>query len=136
MPDSISVQTPRDGTVVWGRAPFDPEVTQALVRAARTIRRDEPPSRIKPHHSVYVVLLEFRAGDFGLYVGSTGISPEERFLKHKAGHKDSPRVRRFGVGLLPTLYKHLNPQSWESAVAAEKALADALRTTGIQVRQA
>ena len=83
-----------------------------------------------------MVLLEFAAGDYGLYVGLTGLTPEERFLNHKAGHKASKWVRRFGIGLLPALYRHLNPLGYESATSAEVALAQALRGTGIRVIQA
>ena len=45
-------------------------------------------------------------------------------------------MRKFGVGLLPALYKHLNPLAYEPATRAEVALAEALRGAGIRVKQA
>jgi hypothetical protein len=133
MPDWITVRTPGDGHVATSRAPFDPVTTDALVRAARQVRRE---ASADPHNSIYVVLLEFAANDYGLYVGMTGLTPDERYLNHKAGHKASKWVRQYGVGLLPALYRHLNPLGYEPAALAEVALAEALRGTGIHVHQA
>jgi len=90
---------------------------------------------VESHHSVYVVLLELAPNDYGLYVGLTGLTPEERFLNHKAGRKASRWVRRYGIGLLPALYRHLNPLDWELATTAEVTLAEALARTGIRVKQ-
>jgi hypothetical protein len=48
-------------------------------------------------------------------VGQTSRDPDLRFDQHKAGHKASRAVKRFGVRLLPHLVEHLNPlQRWES----------------------
>ena len=44
-----------------------------------------------------------------VYVGMTGLTPEERFANHKAGTKAAPVVKRYGLRLLPELYAHLNP---------------------------
>jgi hypothetical protein len=107
--------------------------TDALVRAARGVRRE---ASVDPRSSIYVVLLEFAADAYGLYVGLTGLTPDERYLKHKAGHRASKWVRRYGIGLLPALYRHLNPLSYEQAAVAEVALAEAIRGTGIRVQQA
>jgi predicted GIY-YIG superfamily endonuclease len=84
-------------------------------------------------HSVYVILLHDPAGmgRWGLYVGQTSRDPDLRFDQHKAGHKASRAVRRFGVRLLPDLVDHLNPlRGWES-LELEAALADSLREAGI-----
>ncbi len=84
-------------------------------------------------HSVYVILLRDprRAGRWGLYVGQTARDPDLRFDQHKAGHKASRAVKRFGVRLLPHLVDHLNPMSgWES-LDIEAALADGFRRAGI-----
>lgn len=135
MPEWIAVRTPDDGHIATSRAPFDPATSDALVRAARRVRPGSPRPSEEVHHSVYVVLLEFAAHDYGLYVGLTGLTPEERFLNHKAGRKASRWVRRYGIGLLPALYRHLNPLDWESAPGAEVALAQALALTGIRVEQ-
>ena len=137
MPEWIAVRTPTtEDRVVTARAPFDPPTTEALVRAARSVRRDPTLAMGKARSSIYVVLLEFAAEDFGLYVGRTGLTPEQRFLNHAAGYKASRWVRRFGVGLLPALYRHLNPLGSEAAIKAEVDLAEALRGTGIRVKQA
>lgn len=85
------------------------------------------------NHSVYVVLLHDPAGvgRWGLYVGQTSRDPDLRFDQHKAGHKASRAVGRFGVRLLPHLTEHLNPmKAWES-LDLEAALADGLRQVGI-----
>lgn len=135
MPAWFTVRTPKDGRVAISRAPFDAATSDALVQAARRVRRRRSRPSVKAHHSVYVVLLEFGPDDYGLYVGSTGLTPEERFQKHKAGVKASKWVRRSGVGLLPALYRHLNVLDWPPVVEAEAALAEALRSTGVRVQQ-
>lgn len=81
------------------------------------------------------MLLEFGDGANGLYVGLTGLEPDERYLNHKSGHKASRWVRRYGVGLLPALSRHLGRLDWEPAAAAEVALAEALRRAGLPVEQ-
>lgn len=136
MPEWIALRSPEDGHVATRRAPFDAQTTDALVRAARAVRADPPRPSIEPHFSVYVVLLELTAGEYALYVGLTGLTPEERYMNHKAGRKASRWVHRYGIGLLPALYRHLNPLDWEPATKAEIALADALRQTGIHVEHA
>jgi hypothetical protein len=87
------------------------------------------------HHSVYVVFLRNPRGDgkAGYYVGMTGLAPEARFENHKRGHKGAGIVRRFGERLVPKLYEHLNPMTFEDAVAMERQLADDLRAKGYQV---
>ena len=89
----------------------------------------------KRHHSVYVVYLRNPLGDgrAGYYVGMTGLSPEERFANHKQGKKAAGIVRRFGVRLVPTLYRHRNPMTYEEAQATEPALAEELRRRGFLV---
>jgi hypothetical protein len=134
MPEWITVRTPEHARVATSRAPFDPQITDSLVRAARTVRRNTPRSA-RSSKSVYVVLLDLGSNLWGLYVGRTGHSPEERFLRHKRGHKASKWVRKYGIGLLPALYRHLNPMDYEDAVHAEVRLAEALAATGILVKQ-
>jgi predicted GIY-YIG superfamily endonuclease len=68
-----------------------------------------------------------------LYVGLTGLDPQERFTNHKAGIKSAMVVRRYGVRLLPRLYQHLNPMPYEAAVQMEEDLALDLRTAGYTV---
>ena len=68
-----------------------------------------------------------------LYVGMTGLTPEERFANHKAGTKDAPLVKRFGIRLLPELYDHLNPMPFKAAAQMEQDLAEDLRRAGYTV---
>lgn len=135
MPSWITLRTPEEGWVRTGRAPLDAAMTDALVRAARGVRPRPARPLIKPSSHIYVVLLEYEEAEYGLYVGMTGRSPEERYRQHKAGYKSSKWPRRYGIGLLPVLYKHLNPLDREPAELAEVELAVALRTTGIRVHQ-
>lgn len=100
------------------------------------------------HHCVYVVLLDPAVGKLRgvraanpkrdrkkpcLYVGMTGLPPEERFANHKAGIKAASVVKRYGLRLLPELYRHLNPMPYEAAVHMEKDLAEDLRLAGYTV---
>jgi hypothetical protein len=89
----------------------------------------------RAHHSVYVVYLRNPSGDgkAGYYVGMTGLTPEERFANHKAGVKAARIVKKFGVRLVPLLYEHLNPMTFDEAVRMEMRLADDLRARGFQV---
>lgn len=100
------------------------------------------------HHSVYVVLLDpavakirrVRAENPNadpakpcVYVGMTGLTPEERFANHKQGIKAAWVVKRYGIRLLPELYAHLNSMPYEAAVQMEKDLAEDLRKAGYTV---
>jgi predicted GIY-YIG superfamily endonuclease len=87
------------------------------------------------HHSVYVVYLRNPRGDgkAGYYVGMTGLSPEQRFENHKNGIKAARVVRKFGERLVPRLYAHLNPMSYERALRMEGLLAESLRKRGFVV---
>jgi predicted GIY-YIG superfamily endonuclease len=87
------------------------------------------------HYSVYVVFLRNPRGDgrAGYYVGMTGLSPEVRFENHKTGKKAARIVRAHGVRLVPRLYRHLNPMTYDEAAAMEPVLADALRKRGYLV---
>ena len=70
-----------------------------------------------------------------LYVGRTGLSPVERFEKHKAGHKSSRMVKHFGIKLRPELYEYLNPMTAEEVVLMEETHAKKLRAQGYAVWQ-
>jgi len=87
------------------------------------------------HHSVYVVFLRNPKGDGrpGYYVGMTGLEPEARFRNHKAGVKSARVVRKYGERLVPKLYAHLNPMTYEKAKRMEGVLADSLRKRGYLV---
>jgi predicted GIY-YIG superfamily endonuclease len=87
------------------------------------------------HHSVYVVLLEGVPDGTrkDVYVGMTGLAPEERFANHKRGHKKNYKVMKYGVKLLPELYQDLNPMTYEEACRMEKVLANRLTKQGFNV---
>ena len=72
-------------------------------------------------------------GKAGYYVGMTGLTPEQRLANHLKGIKAARIVTKFGVRLVPTLYEHLNPLSYEDALRLEGELASSLRKRGFQV---
>lgn len=114
----------------------------------RTFRQLRSKAEAGLHHHVYVVLLNASAGKLRkvraenpkrdpkkpcVYVGMTGLTPEERFANHRAGIKAAAVVKRHGIRLLPELYRHLNPMPFEAAVAMEMDLAEDLRRAGYTV---
>lgn len=69
-----------------------------------------------------------------VYVGSTVLTPEERFQRHLEGRKASKYVTEFGVRLRPKLYRNVGPfELREQAEAAEERLAERLRKRGYGV---
>jgi hypothetical protein len=102
----------------------------------------------KFHHSVYVVLLDNAVAKHPsilrlnptrdplkpcVYVGMTGLPVDHRFENHKNGYKSAWVVKKYGVGLMPELYEHLNPMPFEAAVQMESELAEDLRAEGYTV---
>ena len=107
-----------------------PQWLDLAIFAAKQLK----PQRIGSK-SVYVVLLRGADGGdgFSVYVGQTGLTPEERFANHKAGLKCGRGwVRDFGVRLLPEVYEHLVGISYDDALRIEEKLADLLRLCGIE----
>ena len=111
----------------------------------RTLKKLRTERQPEYHHNVYVVLLDpavakikkVRAENLDrdrkkpcVYVGMTGLTPEERFANHKSGTKAAPVVTRYGLRLLPELYEHLNPMPYEAAAKMEVDLAEDLRRAG------
>jgi predicted GIY-YIG superfamily endonuclease len=103
--------------------------------AKRKGKPDGERAERRRHYSVYVVYLHDPRGDgkAGYYVGMTGLPPEQRFSNHKAGVKAAGVVKRCGERLVPRLYEHLNPMTYEEAVEAEPRLAEELRARGFVV---
>ena len=114
----------------------------------RTLQALRPKPQPEHHHHVYVVLLDSAVGKNRkvraanpkrdpkkpcVYVGMTGLSPEERFANHKAGIKAAWVTKRYGLRLLPELYAHLNPMPFDAAVQMEMDLAEDLRRAGYTV---
>ncbi len=71
-----------------------------------------------------------------VYVGMTGLDPDVRFDKHKAGIQSNRYVKEYGLRLRPELYQVYNPMPYEGARDMEVELGIALREAGYGVWQA
>ena len=111
-------------------------------------RKERVPRR--DHYHVYVVELddpvwnsarfrranpEYVLGKPFVYVGMTGLDPDVRFDKHKAGIQANRYVQDHGLHLLPALYEAQNPMPYAAACAIEVELGIALRAKGYGVWQ-
>ncbi len=143
-----------DFTVDFPPSPFVVAVEQEAT-IARSLRGEgcgvwAPVLDAPESSSVYVIGLgaavlknrRFRTANPGyvkgsscVYVGATGLTPEERFANHKAEHKANWYVEKYGEELLPDLFAHLNPMTHQRALATEIALAEELREEGFAVWQ-
>jgi hypothetical protein len=107
--------------------------------------------RAAQHYHVYVVQLDdavwnnarfrrcnpdYLTGMPFVYVGMTGLDPDLRFDKHKAGIQANTFVRDHGLKLLPHLYEVYNPMPYHAACEMEVELGIALREKGYGVWQA
>ena len=106
----------------------------------------------KFHHYIYVVLLSddvlmqkkfananpnHQIGKPCLYVGMTGLDPDTRFDKHKAGIKANRYVQNYGRRLAPEFVADLQqPMSYEDARYLEVDVALKLKEKGFAVWQA
>jgi hypothetical protein len=118
-------------------------------------RVNKPPVTLKSprshHYHVYAIELsdevwnagrfrranpDYRLGQPFVYVGMTGLDPDVRFDKHKAGIQSNMYVLRYGIRLLPALYAMYNPMPYEGARDMEVELGIALRALGYGVWQA
>ena len=70
-----------------------------------------------------------------VYIGMTGLTPDERFDKHKAGIRANRFVCVYGLRLLPHLYEAYNPMPYTGAQDMEVELAIAFRAQGYAVWQ-
>ena len=130
-----------------GLARMAREMKRARVKRKKAAKKRAPRAR----HNVYVVELDgavlnhrrFRDANPQrdmlkpcVYVGCTGLTPEARFAKHKAGIRANSYVQRYGLRLLPGLYAFANPMPYEAARDMEIELAIGLREEGYAVWQA
>lgn len=122
----------------------------APTAAART--KATKRTRLTRHrHHVYVVLLSDRVWNEAafrranpdhditrpcVYVGMTGLDPDLRFDRHKAGIQANRFVQQYGMQLLPQLYEVFNPMPYDAAREMEVELAIGLREQGYAVWQA
>jgi len=79
---------------------------------------------------------QYVAGKPCVYVGMTGLDPDLRFDKHKAGIQANRYVQRFGLRFRPDLYEIYNPMPYDAARDMEVELAIDLRESGYGVWQA
>jgi hypothetical protein len=114
----------------------------------RTFRKLRTAGEAVFHHNVYVLLLapgavrnrKLLAANPKrdptkpcVYVGMSGLTPEERFKNHKLGNKAARIVKQYGVRLVPELYECFNPMPFEAAAQMERDLAEDLRAQGYTV---
>jgi hypothetical protein len=105
----------------------------------------------RDHYHVYVIELSkdvlqegrFRKCNPGyvegkpcIYVGMTGLDPDVRFDKHKAGIQSNRYVLKYGLRLLPELYELYGALSYDAARDLEVELAIDFREAGYGVWQA
>jgi predicted GIY-YIG superfamily endonuclease len=103
------------------------------------------------HHHVYVIELsrdvlfeprfrksnpQYIDGKPCVYVGMTGLDPDVRFDKHKAGIQANSYAQNYGLRLLPDLYEAFNPMDYQEAVDKEIDIGIDLRSAGFGVWQA
>ena len=120
-------------------------------RAKAPAPAEKKRRRPRAKHNVYVIELDgrvlnharFRAANPNrditkpcVYVGCTGLTPEKRFAKHKAGIQANRYVQDYGIRLLPKLYAYANPMPYDAARDMEVELAIALQEEGYAVWQA
>jgi predicted GIY-YIG superfamily endonuclease len=134
--------------------PAGAEAPTAVKRTAKkTVKKTavKAPRRLQSHHyHVYVIELddrvwnsakfrrcnpEYQMGKPFVYVGMTGLDPDTRFDKHKAGIQANKFVTDYGVRLLPALYEKYNPMPYQAAKEMEVELAIALQAKGLGVWQ-
>jgi hypothetical protein len=105
----------------------------------------------RKHHSVYVIELSkdvlfetkfikcnpnYMIGKPCVYVGMTGLDPDIRFDKHKAGIQSNRFVKQYGLRLIPDLYEGFNPMTYDEACKMEIEIGIDLRSAGFGVWQA
>jgi hypothetical protein len=108
-------------------------------------------SKRNQHYSVYVIELskdvlhvgrfrkanpDYQFGKPCVYVGMTGLDPDIRFDKHKAGIQSNTYVKQYGIRLMPELYAIYNPMPYDGARDMEVELGIGLREAGYGVWQA
>ena len=105
----------------------------------------------KPTRNLYVIQLDplvrkdsrafrkknpnYKANKHCLYVGTTVLTPKERFAQHKVGIKSNRYAKKYGLKLLPELYQNQPILTANNYVEEEKAYAEALRIQGHAVWQ-
>jgi predicted GIY-YIG superfamily endonuclease len=125
-------------------------VVEKAPSAAKKVATKAPRTPKSHHYHVYVIELDDRVWNSGkfrrcnpayhmgqpfVYVGMTGLDPDTRFDKHKAGIQANKFVTDYGVRLLPVLYEKYNPMHYQAAKEMEVEMAIALQAKGYGVWQ-
>ncbi len=116
-----------EGCGVWAPVLDAPQASSVYV-----IRLD---ATVRKHRGFRAANPDYIEGAPCVYVGATGMTPDQRFANHKAGHKANWYAQTYGEGLIPDLFTHLNPMTYQRALATEITLADELRQDGWGVWQ-
>jgi hypothetical protein len=135
--------------------PARPRRSTARPAGATAADAAKPPPKSRQvgraHYHVYVIELSsavlaeprflrsnpgYLTGKPCVYVGMTGLDPDVRFDKHKAGIQHNRYVLRYGLRLLPDLYEGFNPMRYAEAAAREVEIGIDLRANGWGVWQA
>jgi hypothetical protein len=137
-----------------GEKPAVKTIAKPAKKSATKAAAKAPPKPARPpkshHYHVYVIELDDRVWNSGkfrrcnpdyhmgkpfVYVGMTGLDPDTRFDKHKAGIQANSFVTDYGVRLLPALYEKYNPMPYQAAKEMEVELAIGLQAQGFGVWQ-
>jgi predicted GIY-YIG superfamily endonuclease len=129
----------------------EPSAAKKVAKKTTKTAAVKVPRTPKSHHyHVYVIELddrvwnsakfrrcnpEYQIGQPFVYVGMTGLDPDTRFDKHKAGIQANKFVTEYGLRLLPVLYEKYNPMPYQAAKEMEVELAIALQAKGFGVWQ-
>jgi predicted GIY-YIG superfamily endonuclease len=79
---------------------------------------------------------DYQSGQPCVYVGMTGLDPDIRFDKHKAGIQSNTYARKYGLRLMPEIYEKFNPMPYSDAQYMEVDMAIRLKKLGFGVWQA
>ena len=135
--------------------PFDDDIDAINARLRDAYESNEDAFQHcmvrRKHHKVYVIELSkdvlfegkfkkcnpnYITGKPCVYVGMTGLDPDVRFDKHKAGIQSNRYVMQYGLRLLPDLYEGFNPMTYDEAATMEVEIGIDLRSAGFGVWQA
>ena len=131
-------------------APLEPSRTSGVEAELFLLCASIPAgSWSRGHHSVYAIELDhvvwknrvFRERNPGgaprgcLYIGVTGLTPEERFERHRAGTQSGRFVRAHGLALRLDLVEGFSRLPYRIAACMEPKLAAWLRAHGFGVWQ-
>ena len=116
----------------------------ALSRRERLVReyRDKGWTVTNPEprntHYVYIVELKIPSESSGddeiaFYVGQTGMTPEQRFERHRQGILSNRQVQQYGVRLRQDLIDNAGPMTHLESLRLERQLYGRLQSKGYRV---